>query len=147
MDTRTVMKPAATDPGSQQGKPAAQTRAAFLPIKKTALILAAVMASAALAWRLLAPPPLPMELATASMGPMQVSVGNQGQVRIHDKYVLAAPVAARLQRIALDDGDPVRRGRALVLNIVSNEKCGHNESLCRCWSLRRVSLLTKRVFI
>ena len=114
MDTRTVMKPAATDPDDQQGKPAAQTRAAFLPLKKTVLILAAVMVAAALAWRLLAPPPLPMELATASTGPMQVSVGNQGQVRIHDKYVLAAPLAARLQRIAVDDGDPVHRGQALV---------------------------------
>ena len=74
----------------------------------------ALIAGALLAWVLLAPAPLRTELAPVTVGPMQVSVGNQGQVRIHDKYVLAAPVAGRLARSELDDGDPVAKGALLA---------------------------------
>ena len=80
---------------------------------KSALILLALLATALLAW-LLAPAPLRTELAPVTVGPMQVSVDNQGQVRIHDKYILAAPVAGRLARSLLDDGDPVSKGSLLA---------------------------------
>ena len=80
---------------------------------KSALILLALLATALLAW-LLAPAPLRTELAPVTVGPMQVSVDNQGQVRIHDKYILAAPVAGRLARSLLDDGDPVSKGGLLA---------------------------------
>jgi HlyD family secretion protein len=83
--------------------------------KKTAAVVLAVLAALALAWLLLAPAPLRMELASVVAQPMQVSVDNQGQVRIHDKYVLAAPVAARLARTMLDDGDPVKKGQVLAV--------------------------------
>ncbi|SMP49802.1 HlyD family secretion protein [Noviherbaspirillum suwonense] len=82
--------------------------------KKYAAAALAVAALALLAWVLLAPAPLRTELSPVTVGPMQVSVGNQGQVRIHDKYVLAAPVAGRLARSMLDDGDPVARGSLLA---------------------------------
>jgi HlyD family secretion protein len=79
-----------------------------------AFIVLALLALGLLGWLLFAPAPLATELATVSNGPMQVAVSNQGQVRIHDKYVLAAPVAGRLARSALDDGDPVRQGQVLA---------------------------------
>ena len=82
--------------------------------KRAAVAVLALLAAALLAWQLLSPAPIRTELAPLVTGPMQVSIGNQGQVRIHDKYVLAAPVAGRLARSQLDDGDPVGKGDLLA---------------------------------
>ncbi|RYE97032.1 MAG: hypothetical protein EOO78_19995, partial [Oxalobacteraceae bacterium] len=82
MDTRTLPSTLQTQPDAQpERKPA---------IKKMLVAALAAVALGLLAWVLLAPSPLQTELAAVTVGPMQVSVGNQGQVRIHDKYVLAA---------------------------------------------------------
>jgi HlyD family secretion protein len=105
MDTRTL-------PKSLQAQAPPERKPARKEIAVAAL---AVIAAALLAWVLLAPSPLRTELAAVTVGPMQVSVGNQGQVRIHDKYVLAAPVAGRLARSGLDDGDPVAKGALLAM--------------------------------
>ncbi|WP_286758365.1 efflux RND transporter periplasmic adaptor subunit [Ralstonia sp. RL] len=79
--------------------------------------LAAAAAAAllfALLWFLFAPEPVQVELAAVTQGPMQVTVDNQGQVRAHDKYVVAAPVAAGLLRVELHDGDRVQRGQLVA---------------------------------
>ncbi|QDZ26770.1 efflux RND transporter periplasmic adaptor subunit [Noviherbaspirillum sp. UKPF54] len=76
--------------------------------------LAAAALLLALLWMLFAPDPIQVELAAVTQGPMQVTVDNQGQVRAHDKYVVAAPVAAGLLRVELHDGDPVRRGQRVA---------------------------------
>lgn len=76
--------------------------------------LAAAALLFALLWMLFAPDPIRVELATVTQGPMQVTVDNQGQVRAHDKYVVAAPVAAGLLRVELHDGDPVQRGQLVA---------------------------------
>lgn len=68
----------------------------------------------AVGWRLLAPGPLTAELAQLSEGPLAQTVDNQGQVRLHDKYSLAAPVAAQLRRIELHEGDPVKKDEIVV---------------------------------
>lgn len=109
MDTRSLAeaKPAAA-PAGPAGATAGPGR------RKMALIVLALLALGLLGWLLLAPAPLKAELAAVGSGPMQVAVSNQGQVRIHDKYVLAAPVAGRLARSVLDDGDPVRQGQVLA---------------------------------
>ena len=75
----------------------------------------AVLVVAAILWFLFAPDPVRVELARATQGPMQVTINNQGQVRVHDKYVIATPVAAELQRIELHDGDPVRKGQTVAV--------------------------------
>lgn len=77
--------------------------------------LAAAVLLFALLWMLFAPEPVQVELATVTQGPMQVTVDNQGQVRAHDKYVVAAPVAAGLLRVDLHDGDPVRRAQLVAI--------------------------------
>lgn len=67
-----------------------------------------------LGWLLFSPDPIPVELTTVAQGPLQVSVDNQGQVRVHDKYMVAAPVAAELERIEVHDGDAVRRDQPVA---------------------------------
>lgn len=77
-------------------------------------ILAALVL-AAVAWFLFVPDPIKVETATVTQGPMQVSIDNQGQVRAHDKFIVAAPVAAELERIDLHEGDPVRRNQVVAV--------------------------------
>ncbi len=101
MDARTMTKPLQAQVGATHRK-------------KTAFVVLTLLAMALLAWLLLAPAPLRTELAPLTVGPMQVSVDNQGQVRIHDKYVLTAPVAGRIARSTLDDGDRVSKGAGLA---------------------------------
>lgn len=79
------------------------------PWRRRVAIVLAIAFGSVLVWALLQPSPLPMEIARAGMGPMQVAVENEGQVRAHDRYIVAAPVAGRLARVELHDGDPVRR--------------------------------------
>ena len=76
---------------------------------------AGVLAAATLLWFLFAPDPVVVELTTVTQGPLQVTVNNQGQVRVHDKFVVAAPVAAELQRIEWHDGDAIKRGQLVAV--------------------------------
>lgn len=109
MDVRTKPEATMEKTGPRDAKPA-HARRRRLPL---GLILAALALLAA-AWYLFRPQPLRTELATATIGPMQVTVDNQGRVRIRDSYVLAAPVTARMARVALRDGDAVQRGQVLA---------------------------------
>lgn len=58
---------------------------------------------------LLRPAPLTVEVARAARGPMQVTVDEEGETRVRDRYVVAAPIAGRVARIALREGDSVAR--------------------------------------
>ena len=51
------------------------------------------------------PKPVDVEYATATIGPLRVSVREDGKTRIREKYIVSAPVAGRLSRIELDAGD------------------------------------------
>jgi HlyD family secretion protein len=66
------------------------------------------------AWVLLAPEPIDIEVAEATRGPLEVTVDQEGEVRVHDRYVIAAPVAGKLVRVILHDGDPVAAGQTVA---------------------------------
>lgn len=78
-------------------------------LRRWALWIALAAVVTVLGWLLLAPRPLRVETGRVVEGPLQVTIDNQGQVRAHDKYVVAAPVAGELERNDLHDGDPVHR--------------------------------------
>jgi HlyD family secretion protein len=82
--------------------------------RKLMALLAAVVAAIGLAVVLFAPDPLRVESAVIAQGPLQVTVSNQGYVRAHDKYVIAAPVAAGVERIDLHEGDAVTKGQTVA---------------------------------
>ena len=56
-----------------------------------------------------------IESAVAVHAPLSVTVEEEGQTRVKDRYVISAPVAGYLQRIALEVGDTVTRGQTLAL--------------------------------
>lgn len=70
---------------------------------------AAILVAAG-AFALLRPAPVPVEIGLAVRGPMQVTLDAQGETRVRDRYVVAAPVAGRVARIELREGDSVARG-------------------------------------
>ena len=79
------------------------------------IILAGIMAvAAAVALFALRPTPIPVEVAPVRFGPLQVSVQDQAETRSHDRYVVAAPVAGRLLRVLLRDGDTVTEGQPVA---------------------------------
>ncbi len=67
-----------------------------------------------LVWVWLRPDPVVTEISAATRGPMQVTVDNLGQLRALERYAIAAPVAAVVQRIVLREGEPVRRDQAVA---------------------------------
>jgi len=60
------------------------------------------------------PQPVPVDMATASRGPLLVTVDEEGKSRVRDVYDISAPITGRVRRILLDVGDPVVAGKTEV---------------------------------
>jgi HlyD family secretion protein len=58
--------------------------------------------------------PLPVETAVARIGPMAVSVLEEGKTRIRNRYVVSPPLAGLLRRTPLRSGDRVEADQTLV---------------------------------
>jgi HlyD family secretion protein len=52
---------------------------------------------------------------------MQVTVDEDGETRVRDRFTISAPVGGRLQRITLEVGDPVTRDETVLARIVPAE--------------------------
>lgn len=76
-------------------------------------IAAAAALSAVLVWAF-APRPLAVEVARVTMGPYEQSVVEDARTRLRDRYALSAPLAGRLARIALREGDAVQAGAVVA---------------------------------
>nr|WP_321524927.1 HlyD family efflux transporter periplasmic adaptor subunit [uncultured Cohaesibacter sp.] len=76
-------------------------------------IAAAVVVVAALAYAFW-PRPTSVDMGTAMMGSMQVTINEEGFTRVHDAYVVSSPVAGRLLRVEVEPGDPVLKGETVI---------------------------------
>jgi HlyD family secretion protein len=63
----------------------------------------------------LIPSPLRVEVAPARRGPLVVTVDEEGETRVHDRFTIAAPVPGRLLRIELEEGDIVQKNQPVSL--------------------------------
>ncbi|SDZ85439.1 HlyD family secretion protein [Acidovorax soli] len=68
-----------------------------------------VVLGALLAWAF-APRPLPVETAAVVQGRFEAGVDEDAKTRLRDRYSISAPLAGRLARIVLREGDAVRAG-------------------------------------
>lgn len=59
---------------------------------------------------LLRPTPLPVQVAVAGRGPMEVAVEEDGRTRVRSRYVVNAPVQGRYTPAGLEEGDSVSAG-------------------------------------
>ena len=60
------------------------------------------------------PGPVPVETSKVSIGPLQVTVDEDGETRAHDRFIVSAPVAGRVARIELHEGDPIAREQVVA---------------------------------
>jgi HlyD family secretion protein len=81
---------------------------------KRAFYLALAVAAAVAVTLAFRPDPVRVETVQAATGPLEVTVDEDGEARAHDRYVVAAPTAGRVERIELDDGDPVKAGQQVA---------------------------------
>ena len=79
------------------------------------LVVAAIAAVAM--W----PQSMEVDVARVARGPMRVTIDEEGETRVRDRFVVSAPVTGRLQRIELDPGDPVVRGKTVLARIMPAE--------------------------
>lgn len=56
-----------------------------------------------------------VDAATIDRGVVRREIVDEGRTRIHDVFVIAAPVAGELQRIDLEPGDAITRGQVVAL--------------------------------
>jgi len=79
------------------------------------LIIAAIAAMAM--W----PESLEVDVTQVTQGPLQVTIDEDGETRVRDRFVVSAPVAGRLSRIELEPGDPVKRGQTILARMTPGE--------------------------
>ena len=60
------------------------------------------------------PQPVPAELAQVTRGPLQVTIDEEGETRVRDRFVISAPLAGRVLRIELEPGDAVVAGETVL---------------------------------
>ena len=83
--------------------------------RKTWLVAAAtVVVALAVAWAF-APRPVAVELAPVTQGRFETTIDEDGKTRLADRYVISAPLAGRLARITLKEGDAVDADMPLAL--------------------------------
>jgi HlyD family secretion protein len=68
----------------------------------------------AVVWFMLHPGPVPVQTSKAIRGSMRVTVDEEGETRARDRFVVAAPIPGRMQRVELEQGDSVRKGQIVA---------------------------------
>jgi len=75
------------------------------------VILAALAALVAWALR---PQPVAVEIAEVTKGVFEQTVSDDGQTRVRDRFVIAAPLAGHVERIPHEVGDPVKQNQIVA---------------------------------
>lgn len=73
-------------------------------VKRTLWTIVAVLVLAGLAW-VAWPQPTPVDLATVSKGPMEVTVDDDGKTEVRHVYTVSAPIAGKVLRISNPPGE------------------------------------------
>ena len=84
---------------------------------KNKKLIAAVVVVAGIAAAALWPEAVEVSVVTAERGPMRVTVNEDGETRVRDRFVVTAPVSGRVQRIESEPGDAVTRAQTVLARI------------------------------
>jgi HlyD family secretion protein len=85
---------------------------------KNPRLIAAVLIVAGILAVALWPEAIEVDVVRVARGPMQVTIDEEGETRVRERFVVSAPVSGRLQRIELEPGDTVVRGKTLVARLI-----------------------------
>jgi HlyD family secretion protein len=80
------------------------------------LALVAAIAAVAL-W----PASVAVETAPVTTGPMMVTIDEEGETRVRERFVISAPVGGHLQRIDFEPGDRVEHGTTVLARLTPAE--------------------------
>jgi HlyD family secretion protein len=83
-------------------------------LRRAVLTVVALSVLALLAWAFM-PKAVLVETAVVSRGPLTVSIDADAKTRVRDRFVLSAPLAGRIDRIAMKAGDAVKEGDVLTV--------------------------------
>ncbi|HEV8214806.1 MAG TPA: efflux RND transporter periplasmic adaptor subunit [Gemmatimonadaceae bacterium] len=61
------------------------------------------------------PKPMVVDSVSVTRGPLESTVDADGRTRVRERYVVAAPVAGRVERIALTEGTIVHAGEVILM--------------------------------
>ncbi|MEO8316428.1 MAG: efflux RND transporter periplasmic adaptor subunit [Pseudomonadota bacterium] len=76
-------------------------------------VVLVVLVAAVVAW-LMWPRPMEQDLVTIDSGDVHVELTDEGRTRMHDVYIVSAPVAGRVLRVEVEPGDTVARGTVIA---------------------------------
>jgi HlyD family secretion protein len=62
----------------------------------------------------LRPQPVPVDVGSVSVGPMRVTVDEEGRTRIKERYTVVAPLSGQMRRVTLKPGDAVEQGQTVL---------------------------------
>jgi len=82
------------------------------------LVLSAVVAAFVYAFR---PQPVRVEFEKVIRGPMKVTIDEEGETRIRERFIVSTPVAGRISRIELQPGDRVTAGSTTVATLIASQ--------------------------
>ncbi len=82
--------------------------------RKRSIIAASIVTLGIIGGFAIRPKPIEVETANVTRGSLRVTVDEEGETRLRDRYAITAPVTGRLERIALAEGDEVRPGRVVA---------------------------------
>jgi HlyD family secretion protein len=83
-------------------------------VRQIAIWSALAATAAAVAFWALRPVPVQVDLATARVAPMEVTVSAEGVTRVRDPWTVTAPLTGTAIRSPVEVGDAVRRGETIV---------------------------------
>jgi HlyD family secretion protein len=81
---------------------------------KSPKLLAGIALFAALVVMAAWPKSAAVDLARAARGPLTITLDEEGETRVRERFVISAPVAGRVQRVELEPGDNVVRNQTVV---------------------------------
>ena len=76
-------------------------------------IVTAIVAAAAVFFGT-RPQPVPAEVSQVTRGPIEVTIDEEGETRVRDRFVISAPLGGRVLRIELEPGDLVVANETLL---------------------------------
>jgi len=88
-------------------------------LKVTKLVIKIMLAGLLLAALIFAflPEPIKVDMVSVERGDLLITLDGEGKTRIHDVYIVSAPVDGRVTRIASEPGDMVKAGSSIIANM------------------------------
>lgn len=91
------------------------------PTRKTVIIWSVVILLVLLLAWALRPKPVEADFAHVERGSLLVTIDEEGETRVRDRFTVSAPLAGRVLRIGLEPGDPVVGGETVVATFRPSE--------------------------